>query len=232
MKASDTVTTRSLFQLIDFDRTLFDTARFVEVITDEINQREPGFGAALRKEFETAYAEGRTFFLFRQLRQEKGDVWVEALVASVVGKYGADTFLLPGARKRLEQAPLLSDETPAWGIFTYGDDIDQYMKLRIVGLEDAPVYITRTPHKGGIIQEWAQPTGGFKLPEAFGGAIVDHLSLEDDKLAAFYDMPAGVLGVWLTQERLAKERLADESLGYVYPVQTLLESVEVLRNRG
>ncbi|MGH7218005.1 MAG: hypothetical protein ACREGE_00965 [Candidatus Microsaccharimonas sp.] len=232
MKTNDAHNSRSLFQLIDLDRTLFNTVRFVELITDEINQSEPGFGASLQREFETAYAEGRTFFMFRQLRQDKGDVWVEALVANVVGKHGADSFLMPGARRRIEQAALLTDETPAWGVLTYGDQIDQYMKLRIIGLENAPTYITRTPHKGGIIQDWAQPGGGFKLPEVFGGAIVDYLSLEDDKLIAFYDMPAGVLGLWLTQEAHAKELLAEEDLGYVRAVHSLHESLEVLSKRG
>ncbi len=230
MKASN-ATTSSLFQLIDLDRTLFNTPLFVEAIADEINKDEPGFGAALQKQFEAAYAEGRTFFMFRQLRQDQGDVWVEALVARVVEKYGADAFLMPGARKRLKQAELLTNETPAWGILTYGDQVDQYMKVRIIGLENAPMYITRTPHKGSIIADWAQPGGGFKLPEAFGGAVVGRLSLEDDKLAAFYDMPAGVLGLWLTHEARAKEVLADEGLSHVQPVQSLHESVEVLRNR-
>ena len=37
----------SLFQLIDLDRTLFDTSRFVKAITDEIDILHPGVGTKL-----------------------------------------------------------------------------------------------------------------------------------------------------------------------------------------
>jgi hypothetical protein len=226
-----TATTR-LFQLIDLDRTLFDTVRFVEAVTNEINKSEPGLGVVLRDRFEDAYRNDRTFFMFRQLRQDKGDDWVEKLVAKVVTKHGADAFLMEGARRRLRQAATLTSETPAWGILTYGDKVDQMMKLRIIGLADAPVYITRTPHKGSVIQGWVHPMGGFALPEAFGGKQVDALSLEDDKLAAFHEMPLGVVGVWLTGQPHAEERLVEEGLEYVHVARTLHESLEYLRSKS
>ena len=45
----------TLFQCIDFDRTLFDTPRFVKALTDEVDRVHPGMGAELDKKFESAY---------------------------------------------------------------------------------------------------------------------------------------------------------------------------------
>ena len=47
---------RNLFQLIDLDRTIFDTERFAKALTDEIEASEPGVGADLEARFEAAYA--------------------------------------------------------------------------------------------------------------------------------------------------------------------------------
>ena len=45
---------RNLFQLIDLDRTIFDTERFAKALTDEIEASEPGVGADLEARFEAA----------------------------------------------------------------------------------------------------------------------------------------------------------------------------------
>lgn len=55
------MTTKRVFQLIDLDRTLFDTARFAKLITDEINKTQPGLGDELDAQFEAAYKKEETF---------------------------------------------------------------------------------------------------------------------------------------------------------------------------
>jgi hypothetical protein len=216
-----------LFQLIDLDRTLFDTAAFSKAITEEVDKQHPGLGAELEQRVEAAYKKEETFFLLRHLRKEYGDAWFESLVASIVENVGAETFLLPGVDKRLALAETLGDRAPSWGIFTYGDAIDQHLKLRIIGLENAPIYLADTPNKAEVIATWRTPHGAFQLPESLGGALVEQLTLEDDKLRAFQNLPAGVLGVWLTSDPHARDRVFEVDGTLTHAID-LFASIDIL----
>ena len=221
--------TSSVFQLIDLDRTLFDTSAFAKAITEEVNLLYPGIGTQLDKKFEEAYAREETFFLLRYLRAQKGDAWFEKLAARVLEKGGPERFVLPGARERLAFAETLSNEKPAWGILTYGDEIDQRLKLSVMNLDDAPMYITSTPDKAPVIASWKRPDGTFQLPAAFGGRVVERLSFEDDKLRAFRGLPAGVRGIWLTSNAHAEVLINEGDFANTEPVHTLQQSIQLLK---
>jgi hypothetical protein len=223
------VTKTSVFQLIDLDRTLFDTSKFVKAITDEINEIQPGLGTELDERFEAAYQKEETFFLLRYLRHEKGDLWFEALIDRIVAKYGPGAFMLPGVRERLAFASEITDVVPAWGLLTYGDKIDQLMKMRLIGLEDAPVYLTHTPNKSEVIRTWLTQDGKFTLPPVFGGGMVKMITLEDDKERAFYDLPENVMGIWVAAPGRTVDELDARGLTHVVTVQNLAGSIEVLR---
>lgn len=216
---------RNLFQLIDLDRTIFDTERFAKALTDEIEASEPGVGADLEARFEAAYANEETFFLLRFLRESRGDEWFEGLVGRVVQKIGPQSLVLPGVAQRLALADELSDMRPSWGILTFGDEVDQRMKARLIGLEHAPMLLSHTPDKGELIKSWQQADGTFILPKEFGGGVVECLTLEDDKLRAFSNLPVGVRGFWLMTGAHTAERLEmaqkDGSLGTVMAVGSL-----------
>ena len=202
-------TARSVFQLIDLDRTIFDTSAFVKALTDEIDSTEPGVGTKLDELFEAAYEKEQTFFLLRYLREAYGDDEFEALVARVVKRIGASSLILPGVKKRLAATESLSAYRPAWGIMTYGDEIDQRMKTNLIGMETVPFLLSDTPDKGTVVASWKLPDGRFQLPEVFGGGIVDCVTLEDDKLRAFRGLPDGALGFWVTSSARADELLAE-----------------------
>ena len=221
----------SVFQLIDLDRTLFDTSKFVKAVTDEVDRLKPGLGTELDLRFEEAYEKEETFFLLRFLRQHYGNVWFEDLVSIVAEKYGAESFLISGARERLEFAETLSDEKPAWALLTYGDEIDQRMKMRLIGLEDAPVVFTPHPEKGEIMRSWQMPNGRFQLPEVLGGRTVDELVFEDDKLRAFHDLPEHVLGIWIAAPGKTNHAQGIELANSIVPVQNPFETIEILKNR-
>ena len=225
------MTNKRIFQLIDFDRTLFDTAAFAAALAEEINRREPGLGTAYIEALNAAYEREETFFLLRYLREQKGDEWFEALVNEVIATHGIESFCLPGMNERLIFANSLSDMRPSWGILTYGDAIDQYMKVRIVGLEGAAVYITDTPDKAALIRSWQTADGTYVLPEAFGGVEVDELTLEDDKLRAFHSLPENVTGIWLTQDETEAARTMAQQLGDVTPAQSLFDAIEILKKK-
>ena len=188
----------NLFQLIDLDRTLFNTKLFAKAITDQINLLEPGYGTELDKRFEAAYRQEETFFMFRLLRKERGDARFEALAQRAVGAIGADSLKLPGVDERTRHADDITSHRPAWGVMTYGDEIDQRLKLSLIGLADAPLLMTPTADKAALVRSWQNPDKTFTLPREFGGGTVDALTLEDDKLRAFTNMPEGMRGYWMT----------------------------------
>ena len=187
-----------VFQIIDLDRTLFNTKLFASAITDEINLLQPGLGTQLDERFESAYQNEENFFLFRLLRQEKGDAWFMDVVQRAVAAVGRDALAMPGFEARIKGATKLTSHRPAWGVMTYGDDIDQRLKLDLIGLTDAPMLISPTASKAALIQSWQNADGSFTLPPEFGSGTVSRITLEDDKLRAFQDMPDGMIGVWIT----------------------------------
>lgn len=222
-----------VFQLIDLDRTLFDTARFASALTHEVSHTEPEVGRQLQQQVQASYEKEETFFLLRYLREERGDDWFESVVQRIVSRLGAQAFKMAGFDERLELADTLSSAQPAWGILTYGDEIDQRMKLAIVGLQEAPVYISDVPDKDRIIATWQQPDGSFQLPAELGGEEVSHVTLEDDKLRAFTHLPENVTGVWLTDDAAAQDRLAALSIETQQAVKiarNLAESSQYLRS--
>lgn len=223
---------RKVFQLIDFDRTLFNTALFVEHISQRVDRERPGMGEELQQQFEAAYQNEQTFFILTYLRELFGDEWFETMVRDMVVEHGAEIYMQPGARERLELAGKLSDLQPGWGILTYGNPKDQVLKLAIAGLQDAAVYISDTPDKGSVIASWKQLDGSYKLPKDLTTERVELLSFEDDKLRAFQDLPGDVTGVWLTQydTRRAQAELQASRLQNVHIALTLYESAAILKS--
>lgn len=221
---------RLLFQVIDFDRTLFDTSKFAKLVTQEVDVIQPGLGAKLDEQFEIMYKRRETFFLFHYLRSEIGNERLEALAAHIVDKVGVDALLMPGARERIAFAERIATQRPGWGILTYGDAEDQHMKLRLAGFGEAPTILLETPNKSEAIATWKNDDGTFTLPKEFGGATVTDITLEDDKLRAFYDIPAGVTGVWMknAQNELVEGEVVPEGVVGVY---SLLESIEYLEEK-
>jgi len=213
------------FQLVDLDRVIFDTARFVAALTEVIRQTEPELSALLQEQFDSAYAKEETFFLLRYLRHTKGNDWFENLAHTIITEHGVEEFILPGARERLAPAARGEGDMNI-GIITYGDVIDQRLKLKMLGFEHVPTYFADTPDKAWLIRSWKQPDGRFQLPDEFGGGIAETIILEDDKLRAFDGLPEGAFGVWITQHPDAKQRLAEKELERVRIARSLKESIE------
>jgi hypothetical protein len=217
------------FQLIDFDRVIFDTALLITKMMDEMKHESPEVALDLAHRFEAAYSKEDTFFVLKFLRDTRGQEWLDAIVATVVQKYGAELFMLPGARERLAGADALTTRRPSFGILTYGDATDQYMKIRMVGIESVPIHLTDTPDKSEIIQSWKQTDGTFLLPDDFGGGVVSTLTFEDDKLRAFSQLPEGVIGVWITRRDDASLRLLETNPHNLHIAGDLHESLQFLK---
>jgi len=217
---------RKLFQVIDFDRTIFDTALFIEALTTYVDREHPGLGKGLKEAVEAAYKQEKTFFLLRYLREALGLKKFEALVDQVILENGSEAFFLPGARERLAMAESLTDARPAFGIVTFGDEVDQLMKIHAVKLDMVPVLVTKTPQKAEVVASWLTPTGYFRLPEVFGGTLVEEITIEDDKLRAFHDLPENVTGIWVMED--PGEKINDMPVG-IHHVKNLRESIQLLK---
>lgn len=218
----------TIFQVIDFDRTLFDTSKFALLVTAELETLQPGIGKKLDEQFEAAYKDRQTFFVFREIRKMIGIDGLEALVAKAVDKVGIESLFMPGARERIAFANQIGTQTPAWGILTYGDPEDQYMKLRIAGFQDVPTILLDTPDKSKVIATWKNQNQTFTLPAEFGGGQVDIVTLEDDKLRAFDGGVEGIVGVWM-QNALNDLTQGEAVAANVKPVGSLYESIEYLK---
>lgn len=220
----------NLFQLIDYDRTIFDTSRFIREVTARVNRFREGMGDAIDARFEETYRSEQTFFIMQYIRDELGAEVLETLIQEVLAANPGDRFLLPGVEERLALADQLTDVRPSWGLLTYGHEIDQVLKLRIGGFSDIPTLITDTPDKADVIRQWLQADGTFLLPEQLGGVAVEQLSFEDDKLRAFINLPDSVAGIWITPFVDASERILEAGLsGAVVPANGLVESANYLR---
>lgn len=223
---------KKVFQLIDLDRTLFDTSLFVKAICDSVDVYQPGLGAEIDKQFEESYRLEQSFFALEFIRRQLGRVSYDAFVEDAVHRIDAKSLLLPGAKERLELAESLSDLNPGYGLLTYSFyPEDQQLKVRLAGLEHIPMYIADTPDKAELIATWQLEDGTFKLPEAFGGQVVDELTLEDDKLRAFTGLPQGVTGFWLTGYDDAEQRLAQSGTQNVNIIRSLRDSVALLSSQ-
>ena len=104
------------------------------------------------------------------------------------------------------------------------------MKLAIVGLQHAPTLILPTPNKSEAIRTWQNSDGSFTLPDAFGGSVVRQLTLEDDKVRAFLDMPDNVTGVWMVNAQNNDLAHSQAVPSGVKSVNSLYESIEYLQS--
>lgn len=219
------MTTSNLFQIIDFDRVLFDTEKFARALTDELHRTQPELAEKLQRSFDDAYAKEETFFLLGALREMMGEQF-PLFVETVVRAYGGgEAFLLPGAKERLAFADTISTMRPSVGILTYGDEIDQRMKLEIAGLSDVPTVISPTPNKSDVLRLWQQSDSAFQLPLEFGAQIATTITLEDDKLRAFENIPTNVIGIWINEASTAVQPIG------LTRCNTLYESIEYLKTK-
>lgn len=224
MKASQTV-----FHILDLDRTLFDTSKLIHHLKEIIARHDPELASDVTKQVAEHTKEGTSFFIFEfiatQIGHEKLDMYINEL------NYIAPSseLLLPGAAERIAFAK----SQPGWsvGILTYGSPRDQKVKLKLAGLQLERHLVTSNPEKGAIIASWRLPIGKYKLPIEFGGHTVDTLTLDDDKLIVFKDLPSDVLGQWVTHASIGGTTDMQNLPANVRPVSDLNESVRYLKTK-
>lgn len=186
------------FYVVDFDRTLVDSDKLLEVFVEISGKYSPISGEQIKRLDAEIKQRGDTLFLAQYIRttlSEKnrlGD-W-EKLEKSFIHEARYLNFLLPGADEFLEWLTLNNQD---FGILTYGDPLWQKLKLSATGFNHVRHIVTEHKEKGKLIAKWLQDDGGFTVPKEYGGGTYEKLVLIDDKAVSFKDMPSSAVGYWV-----------------------------------
>jgi hypothetical protein len=224
MKANQTV-----FQILDLDRTLLDSAKLGQQLKEVIARHDEKLAHKINNEI-LKHTEARTsFFIFEYIAQEAGVEKLDSYVSELNYHAPASELLLPGAAERIA----FGKSQPGWsvGILTYGSKRDQIIKLKLAGLQMERHLITNTPIKGELLASWKLPDGKFQLPIEFGGHVVDKLTLDDDKIVAFNGLPDDVLGQWVTHAFIGGATELQHIPDNVKMVPNLEASIEYLKTK-
>ena len=187
------------FYVVDFDRTLADSNKLLEVFMEIADTYSHISKEQLEKIDADVKQRGDTFFLASYVRdqlREKGhpDEW-EKLEKKFIHESRALNYLLPGAAELLEW---LAGHGKRYGIITYGDPLWQRLKLTAAGFKHVPHMIVEHKEKGRLISSWQLPDGTFRLPDALGRNTVDRVVMIDDKAVSFTEFPTGPSkGYWV-----------------------------------
>lgn len=180
----------STFYIVDFDRTLADSDKLLEVFIEVTNQYIHLPLAQIEKIDADVKAKGDSFDTARFVRDhladhDKLDVW-DQLEKQFIHEARSLNMLLPGASELLD---FLNEHSRAHGILTYGNPLWQHLKLAAAGFNHVPRIVTTNKHKGKLITSW-QRGDVFHLPPEFGSREVGRIVLVDDKAASFEGFPS------------------------------------------
>lgn len=178
------------FYIVDFDRTLADSDKLLEVFIEVANQYIELPMAQVMKIDTDIKAKGDSFDTAKYVRDslsEAGalDQW-EKLEKQFIHESRALNMLLPGANELLEH---LNKHHMRHGILTYGNPLWQHLKLTASGFNHVRRIVTTNKHKGRFISSWQQENGTFRLPQEYGGGEASRIVLIDDKAASYDGFP-------------------------------------------
>ncbi len=186
------------FFVVDFDRTLVDSDKLLEVFVEIASRYSTISSEQVRKlDFEIKQR-GDSLFLAQYVRETLNDEgrlsdW-EKLEKDFIREARHLNFLLLGADEFLEWLTLNNRD---FGILTYGDPLWQKLKLSATGFNHVRHIVTEHKEKGKLIAKWLQDDGGFTVPKEYGGGTYEKLVLIDDKAVSFKDMPSIAIGYWV-----------------------------------
>lgn len=220
------------FYVVDFDRTLADSDKLLEVFM-EISQQyidipKEQIEAADRDVRMLGDANEAARFIRDRLAEHSRNGDWEKLEKQFIHECRALNMLLPGATELLDW---LQRENKRFGILTYGNPLWQRLKLTATGFKHIRHIVIEHKEKGKFISSWLQEDGKFAVPEALGGGVADKIVLIDDKAVSFSGFPPlPSKGYWV----LDPDNELPSQLGDVPPhverYRTLHEFLR--RNRG
>lgn len=179
------------FYIVDFDRTLADSDKLLQVFVEITNQYINLPLDRIEKIDADIKAKGDSFDTASYVRdhlaeQGESELW-ERLEKQFIHESRALNMLLPGANELLEY---LNKQHLSHGILTYGNPLWQHLKLTAAGFNHVHRIVTTNKHKGVLISSWQRDDGLFHLPPEFGNVVTNKIVLIDDKAASYEGFPA------------------------------------------
>jgi len=189
-------TNPTVFHILDLDRTLLNTSKLAFTLKEVIAKHDVQLSRDVDTELAEHAQQKKSFFIFEYIAKKVGHDVLNSYIDELNYIAPARELLMPGAVERIAFAK----SQPGWsmGILTYGSPRDQKIKLKLAGLQMERHLVTENPKKGSILASWKLPNGKYKLPIEFGGHTVDTVTLDDDKLIAFVNLPDDAYGQWVT----------------------------------
>jgi FMN phosphatase YigB (HAD superfamily) len=187
------------FYILDFDRTLADTDKLLEVFIQVANQyidlSPQQVTAADASVKQTGDSFDTASYVRDYLREhDRDDAW-DQLERQFIHESRSLDMLLPGAAELLSA---LDTQGAQYGILTYGNPPWQHLKLTAAGFNHIPRIVITTKQKGILINSWQQTDHTFALPQEFGGGTAKEIVLVDDKAVSFDGFPSvSARGYWV-----------------------------------
>lgn len=178
--------------LLDLDRTLSS----VEVVMDAVEHVCEAMGldyGLIAEQKRVTEAHGHSFSaptVFRSLWPEKLEEFTDRI--RIIDHLDC---IYPDAKKFLNK---LKTENTAHVIITYGDPLWQETKLHFGGVESIPYIICDIPEKSVLLKQYLRD-GVFELHTQAGIVRTKSVTLVDDKLEAFEEMPQGSSAVYINR---------------------------------
>ena len=178
------------FYIIDFDRTLADSDKLLEVFIEVSRQYIEIPASQIEAADRDVKSRGDSFDTAGYVRNHlidagEGDRWPD-LEKQFIHESRALNYLLPGAAELLEWLPANGKR---YGMLTYGNPLWQHLKLTACGFNHTRHIIMEQKEKGRLISSWQRPDGTFHLPDAMGRGDADYIVMIDDKAASFVEFP-------------------------------------------
>ena len=178
------------FYIVDFDRTLADSDKLLQVFIEITNQYIILPLSQVEKIDADVKAKGDSFDTASYVRNhlaDQGDLdlW-DRLEKQFIHESRSLNMLLPGANELLD---FLNQNNLAHGVLTYGNPMWQHLKLTAAGFNHVHRIVTTNKHKGLLISSWQKDDDLFHMPSEFGGATARRVVLIDDKAASFEGFP-------------------------------------------
>ncbi len=178
------------FYIIDFDRTLADSDKLIEVFIEIADKYFHISSDQIRKVDAEVKQRGDTFLLATYVRdhlssENRLDDW-QGMEKMFIHESRALNYQLDGANELLEW---MDENNKRYGILTYGDSLWQRLKLTAAGFNHVHHIIMDHKEKGRFISGWRQQDGTFNIPKELGGGVAERVIMIDDKAVSFLDYP-------------------------------------------
>lgn len=202
--------------LLDLDRTLSS----VEVVMEAVEHVCEAMGldySLIAEQKKVTEAHGHSFSaptVFRSLWPEKLDEFTDRL-----RKIDHLECIYPDAKQFLDN--LKTEDIPHI-IITYGDPQWQEVKLHFGGVERTPYIICDIPEKSVLLKQYLHD-GVFELHTQVGIIRTKSVTLVDDKLVAFDEMPQGSTAVFIN--RAGKDVVVPSHVTEVTSFADLMEDI-------